>query len=100
VATVVKAEILDVGWTIDDGANSEREETGVEAGELGLDGGVVEEIGVDEFAESGVLLVGWGAHDGEDLLHVGVEEALAKNALADHSSRSEENYIHAILGIW
>ena len=74
-----------------------REEAGVEAGELGFDAGVVEEIGVDEFAEFGVLLVGWGAHDGEDLRDVGVEEALAQNALADHARCSEENYLHLFM---
>ena len=79
------------------GGDAEREETGIEAGELGLDAGVVEEICVDEFAEFGVLLVGWGAHDGEDLLHFGVEQALAQDALADHSCRSEENYFHVVM---
>ena len=79
------------------GGDAEREETGVEAGELGLDAGVVEEIRVDEFAEFGLLLVGWGANDGEDLVHVGVEEAFAQDALANHSRRSKENYFHVVM---
>lgn len=76
------------------GGDAEREEAGVEAGELGLDGGVVEEVGVDEFAELGIVLAGGRAHDGENLLHVGVEKAFAQNALAYHAGCSEEDYVH------
>jgi hypothetical protein len=76
------------------GGDTETEKAGVEAGELGLDGRVVEEVAVDEFAELGVVLAGGGAHDGENLLYVGVEEAFAQNALAYHAGCSEENYVH------
>ena len=59
------------------GGDAEGEEAGVVAGELRFDGGVVEEVVVDEFSEFGVVLAGRGAHDGENLPHVGVEEAFA-----------------------
>ena len=29
-------------------------------------------------------------------MHVGLEQALAKDALSDHSARAEENHIHAV----
>jgi hypothetical protein len=64
---------------------------------LGLDGGVVEEVGVEQFAELGMLLAGWGADDGEDLLDIGVEETFSQNALADHAGCSEENYVHGFI---
>ena len=79
------------------GGDAETEEAGVEAGEFGFDGGVVEEVGVDEFAEFGVVLTGWSANDGEDLVDVGVEEAFAENSLADHAGCSEENYVHMLM---
>ncbi|WP_433984552.1 hypothetical protein RBB78_07365 [Tunturiibacter empetritectus] len=56
--------------------DAETEEAGVVAGEVGFDGGVVEEICVHEFAEFGVMLAGWAAADGEDLLYVEVQQAL------------------------
>jgi Aspartyl protease/PDZ domain len=79
------------------GGDAEGEDAGVEAGELRLDVGVVEEVGVDELAEFGVLLVGGGADDGEDLVDFGVEEALAENTLAYHACCSEEDYIHGVM---
>ena len=85
------------------GGDAETEEAGVEASELGFDGRVVEEIGVDEFAEFGVLLVAGCADDGEDLLDAGVEEAFAEDALADHAGCSEENDVHSFMlqrGMW
>ena len=42
-------------------------------------------------------LTGWGADDGEDLVDVGVEEALAQDALAYHAGGSEENYVHGFM---
>jgi len=30
-------------------------------------------------------------------LHVGIEEAFAENALADHAGCSEENYFHLVM---
>ena len=44
-----------------------------------------------------MVLTGWCAHDGEDFLHVGVEEAFAENALADHAGCSEEDYVHGFM---
>jgi hypothetical protein len=79
------------------GGDAETEEAGVEACELGFDGGVVEEVGVDEFAELGVLLLARSADDGEDLLDAGVEEAFAKDALADHAGCSEEDDVHGFM---
>jgi hypothetical protein len=51
------------------GRDTEREEAGVEAGKLRFDFGVVEKVGVDEFVEFFVVLTGWGADNGENLLH-------------------------------
>jgi hypothetical protein len=44
-----------------------------------------------------VGLIGWGSDDGEDLVDVGVEEALAQDALAYHAGCSEENYVHGFM---
>ncbi len=57
--------------------DAEAEEAGIEACEFGFDVRVVQKIGMDEFSEFGVVLAGWSAHDGEDLLYLGVEQTLA-----------------------
>jgi hypothetical protein len=93
----VVGEVLVLLFGHSGGGDAEGEEAGVEAGELGLDGGVVEEVGVDELPEFGVVLTGWCADDGEDLVNVGVEQALAKNALAYHAGCSEEDYVHGLM---
>ena len=81
---------------LSDGGDAEREEAGVEAGELRLDGGVVEEVFVGQLAEFRVLLRGWAAHDGEDLFDAGIEEAFAQDALSYHAGCAEEEYVHAV----
>ena len=77
--------------------DTEREEAGIEAGKLRFDFGVVEKVGVEKFVEFIVLLTGWGTDDGENLLYVRVEEALAQNPLADHAGCSEEDYVHLFM---
>jgi hypothetical protein len=86
------AGVLGFGHT--GGGDADAEEAGVEAGEIGLDGGVVEEIAVNEFSQLGVALAGWIADDGEDLLDFGVEKAFAQNSLAYHAGCAEKNYVH------
>ncbi len=76
------------------GSDADAEEAGVEASEISLDGGVVEEVAVDEFSQLGVVLTGWVADDGKDLVDLGVEKAFAQNSLADHAGCAEENYVH------
>jgi hypothetical protein len=44
-----------------------------------------------------VLLAGWSSDDGEDSVDVGVEEALAEDALAYHAGCSEEDYVHGFM---
>jgi hypothetical protein len=44
-----------------------------------------------------MLLAGWGADDGEDLSHVGIEKAFAQDTLANHASASEEDYVHVFM---
>jgi hypothetical protein len=73
----VVGEVLVLRLVHPGGGDAKGEEAGVEAGELGFNGGVVEEVGVDEFVEFGVVLIGRSADDGEDLLYVRVEEAFA-----------------------
>lgn len=76
--------------------DAKTEEAGVQACEFGLDRGVVGEIRQDEFSKFGVGLCGWSADDGRDLIHIGIEQALAQNALADHPGCSEEKYVHLL----
>ena len=44
-----------------------------------------------------MLLARGRAHDGEDLVDAGIEEALAEDALADHAGCSEEDYVHVVM---
>jgi len=79
--------------------DAEAEKAGIEIREFGFDGRVVQKIGVNELSEFGVLLTRWSADDGEDLFHVGIENAFAKNALTDHPGCSKKNHIHLLASV-
>ena len=51
---------------------------------------VVRQILKDDLAEFGVLLAGRAAAYRCDQLHVGVEQAFAQHALADHSGSAKD----------
>lgn len=74
-----------------DGGGAEAEQTGVEAGQLVLDGGVVGEVGVDDLAQLRVGGRQRSADDGEDFADLVVEEAGAQGAVPDQSGRSEDD---------
>src|SRR5271163_4956925 len=43
----------------------------------------------------GIMLTRGATSDGEHVVHIGVEQALAQHALADHAGCAEENNVHA-----
>ena len=71
--------------------DSRAEEAGVVAGELGFDGGEVHKVWDNQLVELWVLLSGGASADGEDLVDIGVDEALAQDALAYHAGCAEED---------
>lgn len=82
------------GFLLAGGGGSERKEAEVVAGHLILAGGDVVEVGNDERLKFRVVLCKRGTTDGEDNFNGGVGEALAKDALADHSGCAEKGDFH------
>ena len=87
-------DALVVGGAHAGGGNAEAEERGVEPGELGLDGGEIARIGAGDLADFWMLLGDGIAADEKDGFDIGVAEAFAENALADHAGSAEENDAH------
>src|SRR5262249_40072321 len=81
------------------GGDTEAEKAGVEGGELWLDGLIIGEIAVNDFAEFWTLGAAWGAANGLHDAHVGIGQALAENALADHSRCAEDEDVHYRLAL-
>jgi hypothetical protein len=74
--------------------HTETVKAGVVPGELVLDRGKVQEIAVYDLAELVVALARGPATDGKNLLHLGVEQALAQGPLPDHAGGPEEEDPH------
>ncbi len=49
---------------------------------------------MQKFAEFRVLLSGSAPHDDHDVFHIGVQQAFAQNALADHAGGAEQKNPH------
>jgi hypothetical protein len=45
-----------------------------------------------------VLLSRVAAPDGQNTFHLGIEQAFAQNALADHTRRAEKNHLQVMTG--
>jgi probable blue pigment (indigoidine) exporter len=69
-------------------------EAGVGTGQVVLDRRQVGEIAEPDFAQLGVPHSGRRPADGDDLLDVGGEQALAQHTLADHAGRTEDDDLH------
>jgi probable blue pigment (indigoidine) exporter len=69
-------------------------ETGVGAGDVVLDRRQVAEVGQLDLAQLGVAHSGRRPDDGDDLLDVGSQQALAQHTLADHAGRTEDDDLH------
>jgi hypothetical protein len=68
---------------------AEGEETGVVAGELGLNGGEIIEISGDNLMKLRVPLVAGASNDRLDTLDVGGKKTLAQDALTHHACCAE-----------
>ena len=93
--TISDALVLFLGYA--DRGHAQTEEARVEAGELVFDGREVKEIVVQKFAELGVLLAGGAASDGDHAFDIGIEQALAQNALTDHPGCAKEKKLHLFI---
>ena len=79
------------------GGNAEAEEAGVDGAEGFLDGGVIQEILVDEGAELGIGVHERAAGDGADFVDDGGGEAGFEDGVADGTSGAEEEEFHGLL---
>ena len=64
------------------------------AGELLLDGGIIEEVVDHELVELQVLAAGGAAADGEDTVSARVGEGGGQRGVADHAGGAEEEDTH------
>jgi hypothetical protein len=77
-----------------DGADAQRPQAGVPAGELRLERVSVEEIGENDLAKLPVLHAAWTTADAEDALDAGISECLAQRACPNHTAGTEEDDVH------
>ena len=77
-----------------DRGDAETEKAGVVTGQFRLDRGVIEEVGLQDFLELGVLLAARPARHRKHALDTGIDQAFAQHALPDHSGGAEDDDLH------